>query len=109
MWMGSSTMSLSCVGLVCVPVGEGEGEAGGSMGTGIGGVLPSRSCWSVRMAYISLGCASWMPVMGSVRICVAARIQSMDVMVGTCMVWCLKRKVSVRRSLPVPSIIVHMH
>jgi hypothetical protein len=57
---------------------------------GTGGVLPSRSCRSVRMAYISLGGAFWMPGMASVRIPFAGTILSIDVMVGTSMAWCLK-------------------
>ncbi len=35
-------------GMVGATVGKGEGEAGGSTGTGTSGVLPSRSCRSVR-------------------------------------------------------------
>jgi hypothetical protein len=102
-------MSSSCVGVVGETVDKGVGEAAGSKGTGTGGILPSRSCWSVRMACILLGGASWMPVMASVRRRVAAMILSMDVMVGAGMVWCLKQKVSVSCSPPVPSIIVCMH
>jgi hypothetical protein len=50
MWMGSLSMSSSCLGVVGVTVGKGEVEAGGSTGMGTGGVLPSRSCQSVRIA-----------------------------------------------------------
>jgi hypothetical protein len=92
MWMGSSSMLPSCVGMVGAPFGEGEGESGGSTGTGTNGVFPSRSCWSVRMACILLGVASWMLVMASVRICVAATILSMDVMVGMGMAWFFETK-----------------
>ncbi len=109
MWMGSSSMLLSCVGVVVATVGKGEGEAGGLMGMGTGGVLPSKSCWSVRMACILFGGASWMLVMASVRRCVVATILSVDVIVGTGMAWCLNQKVSVSCSPPVPSIFVCMH
>ncbi len=95
--------------MVGASFGGGEGEAGGLMGMGTGGVLPSSSCWSVRMDCILLGGASWTPVMASVRECEVATILSVNVMVGTGMVWCLKQNVLVRRSLPVPSMIVRMH
>ncbi len=95
--------------MVGANAGKGEGETGGSMGMGTGGVLPSRSCWSVRMTCILLWGASWMPVMASVRIQVTAMILPVDVMVGMGMVWCLKSKVLVSCSPPVPSIIVCMH
>jgi hypothetical protein len=107
--MGLLSMLSSWVSVVGVTVGKGEGEAGGSTGTGTGDVLPSRTYWNVRIAYILLGGASWTPVMTCVRICVAATILSKDVMVGTGMVWCLIQKVSVSRSSPVPSIIVCMY
>jgi hypothetical protein len=90
MWMGLLSILSSYVGMVGAPVGEGEGEAGGLTRTGTGGVLLSSSCWSVRIACILLGGASWMPVMASVRICVAEKILSVDVMVRTGMAWCLK-------------------
>ncbi len=109
MWMDLSSMTSSCVSVVGATVDEGEGEAGGSMGTGTGGVSPSGSCRSVRMACILSGGASWMPVMASVRMCVAATILSVDVMVGMGIAWCLKRKVLVCCSPPVPSIIVCMY
>ncbi len=35
MWMGLLSMSSSCVGVVGVTVGKGEGEAGGSTGRGL--------------------------------------------------------------------------
>jgi hypothetical protein len=109
MWMGSSSMLSRCVDVGGAPLGEGEGEAGGSTRTGTGGILPSSSCQCVRMACILLGVASWTPVMASVRIHVVATILSVDVMVGKGMAWSLKQKVSVSRSPPVPSIIVCMH
>jgi hypothetical protein len=108
-WMGLSSMLSSCVSMVGATVDEGEGEAGGLTGMGTGGVLLSRSCQSVRMACILLGGASWMPVIASVRRRMVAMILSVDVMVGTGIVWCLKQKVLVSRSPSVPSIIVGMH
>jgi hypothetical protein len=88
--MGLLSLLLSCVGVVGATVDKGEGEAGGSTGMETGGVSPSRSCWSVRMACILLGGASWTLVMASVRRLVAAMILSVDVMVGIGMAWCLK-------------------
>jgi hypothetical protein len=108
-WMGLLSMLSSCVSVVGVNVDKGEDEAGGSTGTGTGGILPSRSCRSVRMACTLPGGAYWMPVIASVRRCMAAMILSVDGMVGMGIAWCLKRKVLVSRSLSVPFIIVCMH
>jgi hypothetical protein len=51
---------------------------------------------------------SWTPEIAAVRCWVAAMIQSVGVMMGTAMAWCLKQNVSVRRLPPVPFIMVWM-
>ncbi len=100
MWTGSSpTMGL---------LGGRGWSSGRSMGTGCGGFSPRRIKRRLAMAWSSFGGDSWVPLMAAVSAQVAVMIQSVALIGGTGIAWCLKRNVSVRRSLPVSSMRAQM-